>query len=212
MRLRLSVEFTRAATLAAGQPASLRSGISTRRLALWRSPGAPDRHAPDCALNWQSVFYILGTVGVMWAVIWYSYYRDDPREHAAVNSEEVRVIAVGPQLQVHNAKAPVPWRCILASRDLWYLSAMYFCYGWVLWLYLQWLPTYFIEARHFTAIKTGLAASIPLLAATVTNIAGGWISDKLAHRWSDLRRGRSAFPCRVRGSRPRAGAGSVGAK
>ena len=139
--------------------------------------------------NWQSVFYLLGLTGVVWAGIWYFYYRDDPRDHAAVNSEEVAII--GPRVQVLQAKATVPWACILASRDLWYLSAMYFCYGWVLWLYLQWLPTYFIEARHFTAIKTGLAASIPLLAATVTNITGGWISDKLAHRWSDLRRGRT---------------------
>jgi hypothetical protein len=32
-------------------------------------------------------------------------------------------------------KAVVPWRTIL-RRDLWYLSVMYFCYGWVLWLYL----------------------------------------------------------------------------
>jgi MFS family permease len=142
-------------------------------------------------LNWQSVFYILGVTGVIWAVVWYYYYRDDPREHRSANAAEVDVIEVGPQLEVRAAKGPVPWSCILRSRDLWYLSAMYFCYGWVLWLYLQWLPTYFIEARHFTAIKTGLAASIPLLAATVTNIAGGWISDKLAHRWSDLRRGRT---------------------
>ena len=142
-------------------------------------------------LNWQSVFYVLGAVGVLWAMVWYYYYRDDPREHTAVNAEEVRFIDVGPQLGGRSAKHPVPWRCILASRDLWYLSAMYFCYGFVLWLYLQWLPTYFIEARHFTKIKTGLAASIPLLAATVTNIAGGWISDKLARRWKDLRRGRT---------------------
>src|SRR5262249_23523372 len=67
----------------------------------------------------------------------------------------------------------------------------YFCYGWVLWLYLQWLPTYFVEARHFTAIKTSLATAAPLLVATATNIAGGWISDKLARHWGDLRRGRT---------------------
>ena len=141
-------------------------------------------------LNWQSVFYLLGATGVIWAVIWYYYYRDDPRQHPAVNAAEIEHIglALVPPRPVNTA---VPWACILASRDLWYLSAMYFCYGWVLWLYLQWLPTYFIEARHFTAIKTGLAASVPLLAATVTNIAGGWISDKLAHHWSDLRRGRT---------------------
>jgi sugar phosphate permease len=60
----------------------------------------------------------------------------------------------------------------------------------VLWIYLQWLPTYLVEVRHFQPIKMGLGASLPLLAATVTNVAGGWISDKLARLWGDLRRGR----------------------
>lgn len=142
-------------------------------------------------LNWQSVFYILGTVGVIWAVAWYFYYRDDPREHLGVNEQEVDFISVGSPAKGREAKAAVPWGYILASRDMWFLCAMYFCYGWVLWLYLQWLPTYFVEARHFTRIKTGLATAAPLLLATATNIAGGWISDKLAHYWKDLRRGRT---------------------
>jgi MFS family permease len=84
----------------------------------------------------------------------------------------------------------VPWRRILRSRNLWMLSSMYFCYGWVLWMYLFWFPTYLVEARHLTRIRVGLAASTPLLAAVVANVLGGWVSDKLAHHWSDLRRGR----------------------
>ena len=67
----------------------------------------------------------------------------------------------------------MPWGLILRSRDLWYLSTIYFCYGWVLWLYLAWFPTYLREARHFTQFGMGLA-SLPLLAATVTNVVGGW--------------------------------------
>src|SRR5229473_683717 len=63
---------------------------------------------------------------------------------------------------------------------------------WVFWMYLFWFPTYLVEARHFSQIKMGLGASLPLLAATVMNVAGGWISDKLTCRWSDLRRGRLA--------------------
>jgi len=56
-------------------------------------------------------------------------------------------------------------------------------------LYLAWFPTYLREARHFTPLGTGLV-SLPLLAATVTNVVGGLLSDRWAHRWSDLRRGR----------------------
>lgn len=36
----------------------------------------------------------------------------------------------------------------------------------------------------------GVAASVPLLAATAMNMMGGWLSDKLAWMWGDLRRGR----------------------
>lgn len=139
-------------------------------------------------VSWRWVFYLLGITGVLWAIVWFRYYRDDPRQHASVNEEEVLLINL---VTPREEKPAVPWRRILASRDLWYLSIMYFCYGWVLWLYLQWLPSYFIEARHFSAMKTGFAASIPLLAATVTNVAGGWISDKLAARWDDMRLGRT---------------------
>jgi MFS family permease len=60
----------------------------------------------------------------------------------------------------------------------------------VLWLYLNWIPTYLVEDRGFTQIKMGLAASLPLLAATLTNILGGTLSDRLVHAWGDLRRGR----------------------
>ena len=139
-------------------------------------------------LSWRWSFYLLGMIGVGWAIVWYAYYRDDARRHYAVNEEELRLIGSSAKTR---SRPDVPWRRILSSPDMWYLSAMYFCYGWVLWLYLQWLPSYFLEARHFSAVKTGFAASIPLLAATVTNVGGGWISDKLTARWDDVRRGRT---------------------
>src|SRR5260370_38785015 len=75
------------------------------------------------------------------------------------------------------------------SRDFWFRRGMYFGEGWVVWMYFFWFPTYLVEARHFSQIKMGLGASLPLLAATVMNVAGGWISDKLTGRGSGLRRG-----------------------
>lgn len=141
--------------------------------------------------SWRMVFYIFGAVGVVLAIVWYWYYRNCPRDHSGVNDRELQLI--GPAaLKTHNHVINVPWRKIAASRNLWFLSALYFCYGWVLWMYLFWLPTYLVEARHFSQLKMGLGASLPLLAATLTNVAGGWISDLLSSRWKDLRRGRLA--------------------
>jgi MFS family permease len=141
-------------------------------------------------MSWRSVFYIFGAVGGVAALVWYWYYRNRPKDHRSVN--ELELAAIGSAALIKPKAAKAPWGLILRSRDLWFLSSMYFCYGWVLWMYLQWMPTYLVEARHFNQLKMGLGASAPLLAATLTNVAGGWISDKLCSRWSDLRRGRIA--------------------
>jgi MFS family permease len=139
--------------------------------------------------GWRLVFSIFGAVGIVWALIWYAYYRNFPCEHPAVNSEELALLESA-ALRLPSAPRPiVPWRLLLRSRNLWYLSASYFCYGFVLWLYLAWFSTYLREARHFTQLGSGFA-SVPLLGATVTNILGGLLSDRLCQRWNDLRRGR----------------------
>ncbi len=139
--------------------------------------------------GWRPVFYTFGGVGILWAILWYAYYRNSPADHSGTNAAELALLPKGGSKRDPATKSSVPWHRILRSRDLWLLSTVYFCYGWVLWLYLAWFPTYLREARHFTLLKTGLA-SLPLLAATVTNVVGGLLSDKLASKWGDLRRGR----------------------
>jgi MFS family permease len=141
-------------------------------------------------LSWHWVFYLFGAAGLVLAIAWYAYFRDYPQEHAGVNREELDLLKASGFSGKPRTRPAVPWARILRSPDLRFLSALYFCYGWVLWLYLAWLPTYLVEVRHFTQLKMGLGASLPLLAATATNVAGGWISDKVALATGDLRRGR----------------------
>jgi MFS family permease len=138
--------------------------------------------------GWRTVFYIFGVVGIAWAVGWYLAYRNCPAEHPRVGAAELALLPPR-KVPAKSGKRAVPWRIILRSGNLWQLSTVYFCYGFVLWLYLAWFPTYLKEARHFVGLKAGLA-SLPLLAATATNIAGGLLSDRLAAQWGDLRRGR----------------------
>jgi MFS family permease len=141
-------------------------------------------------LSWHWAFYIFGIVGIMWATIWHVYYRNYPQEHPGVNRAEMEVLAESGFRSKPRDVIAVPWRRILRNRNVWLLSSLYFCYGWVLWMYLQWLPSYFVQERGLSSVRMGLAASAPLLAATVTNTLGGWLSDKLTRRLGDLRRGR----------------------
>jgi MFS transporter, ACS family, glucarate transporter len=139
--------------------------------------------------NWRLPFVLFGSVGLVWAAVWFYWYRDTPREHKSVNAAELSLIhdAIGERSRTTKS---VPWRAILRSRTLWYLSAMYFCYGYAFAVYVLWFPTYLRDGRGFNLTQMGIYASLPLLAGTVGDLAGGWLSDVWLKRTGHLARSR----------------------
>ena len=41
--------------------------------------------------HWRMLFVIFGAIGFVWALAWYRWFRDMPREHPQVNDAETRV-------------------------------------------------------------------------------------------------------------------------
>jgi len=71
---------------------------------------------------------------------------------------------------------------LIRSKAVWGLTTAYFCFTYTWWLFLNWLPTYLVQARGFTVIKMGFFASLPWLAALVSSNGAGWLSDVLVKR------------------------------
>src|SRR5439155_27042169 len=46
-------------------------------------------------VGWRWSFVIFGSLGIVWALAFYLWYRDDPAEHRGVNDAERAVIAAG---------------------------------------------------------------------------------------------------------------------
>lgn len=139
--------------------------------------------------GWRMPFVLFGAVGLLWTVVWLYWYRDRPEDHPAVNSAELAWIQSGRPAR-RAGKVPLPWRSLLGRSNFWYVCIMYFCYGYVLWVFLTWLPTYFAETRGFSLVKSGIYTMIPLLVGTATNSLGGWLSDRLQVRTGNLRYSR----------------------
>ncbi len=146
------------------------------------------------AYGWRAPFVTFGLLGLVWAAVWYLYYRDTPAEHGSVNAAERKLIqeALGHGDGRARASRAVPWRQILSSRTLWRLSAAYFLYGYCLSVYLDWFPKYLNAHRGFDLKQMGLYASLPLLAGTIGDLMGGWTSDYLGKRTGNLRLARRA--------------------
>jgi MFS family permease len=132
--------------------------------------------------GWRASFVIVGTVGLVWAAAWYVWYRDSPAEHPSVSASERAWISQDRQegWDRQEGHAATPWRALLASSNLWAICAMYFTYGYGLYFYFTWLPTYLIRELGFSITSGGLLAGLPFLCAGVANLSGGWLTDRLA--------------------------------
>ena len=138
--------------------------------------------------GWKAPFICFGLIGAVWAVVWFAYYRDNPGEHAGVNAAEREMIQTS--IGAGATRKEVPWRLILHSRQVWTLALMYFCYAYVVGVYLTWFPKYLSDYRGFSLREMGVYASLPLLAGTVGDVLGGTWSDLRAKRTGDLKNAR----------------------
>jgi MFS transporter, ACS family, glucarate transporter len=141
--------------------------------------------------GWRTAFLCCGSLGLIWAAVWYWYYRNTPDEHQSVNSAEREQIRSALELaRGSKSTQSVPWKRILRSRQMWILSAMYFCYAYNLSVYLVWFPKYLNDHRGFNLQRMGVYSSLLLLAGTVGDIFGGCVSDFWAKKSNDLKKAR----------------------
>jgi sugar phosphate permease len=129
--------------------------------------------------GWRMSFAIFGAVGVVWSILWWSHFRDDPRTHPRVNEAELALIGAAGDAPTHGA---VPFRLLLKNRTLVALCLMYggTIYGW--YFYLTWLPTYLLEARGFDMKTMGWFSAAPLVGIALGVFLGGVLSDFLPSR------------------------------
>jgi MFS transporter, ACS family, glucarate transporter len=139
-------------------------------------------------VGWRLSFVYLGILGPIWGVFWYFWYRDTPVEKAVKspsqpalehNGEETEVSPVGSR-----PPTVVPWRQLLSNPTLILLCFIYFTIGYGLYFYLTWLPTYLVKVWHFSPVPSGLLAGMPLLFGAVGAMVGGWLTDRLSHRYN----------------------------
>ena len=127
--------------------------------------------------GWRASFYIFGLVGVVWAVIWYAWFRDSPAEKSGVSQAELNEIGSAPATHGHR----FPWRIAFRSGTVLAMMATAFCYVYVYTFYQTWFHTFLVKGRGFS--EGGLVFSaLPYVVAACANLAGGAASDALVRR------------------------------
>jgi sugar phosphate permease len=140
---------------------------------------------------WPVVFYFNAALGVVWAIVWALYARNNPAGHPKISKEELEEIE---QNRASRPSSPVsPW-AVLKSSQVLLLSASYMCLVFGVWMIILWLPTYLVRGRGFSVVQMGWIGMIPTLASFLGLVGGGVMSDKLLKRGFSPRFSRAQGP------------------
>jgi sugar phosphate permease len=118
---------------------------------------------------------LYGAIGIIWAVIFYRWYRDNPRDHPSVNEAELALLAGNENLA--SGHGDVPWAKLLRSRTVWLLWAQYFLITYPWYFYITWLPT-FLKERYpeLSDTERGNLAIFPLFFGGIGSLICAWVT------------------------------------
>ena len=140
--------------------------------------------------GWRSLFWLVGGIGVVFSGVWFLYYREPQDSHA--NAAELAMIEAGGGLSTLQAP-PFSWALLgrlIRKRQVLGASIGQFCGNSTLVFFLTWFPSYLADERGMDFLKSGWAAALPYLAASVGVLVGGQISDWLIRRTGSATLGR----------------------
>jgi len=138
------------------------------------------------AYGWRASFYVCAAISFAWVALWAVTFTEHPTEHPRITGEELAVLP-----EPKAKRSEVPWRALF--RRMMPVTIVYFCYGWTLWLFLSWIPQYFLHSHGLDLKKSALFSSSVFFAGVVGDTLGGIVTDKLYERTGSLQRARSGM-------------------
>jgi MFS family permease len=130
------------------------------------------------AFSWRFTFILMGGITLVYMIGMY-FALGDAKRPRGESSPAAAVAAHAP---------PVNWPDMI--RRVWPAAATCFCHGWVLWFFLNWMPTFFVQRYGMKLGHTAIFSTLVLLGGMVGTAAGGVLCDWRYRRTGNLLRSR----------------------
>ncbi len=138
--------------------------------------------------GWQAAFLVPSVLGMVWALVWYLFYRT-PDEHRRLTPAEALYIREGEP----PTAGPKPANSeLLRIPQTWGLMMCRFLVGPVVQFYIYWLPEYLYRVRGFSLTEIAFFAWVPFLCGDIGSFGGGWAAGFLIRRGRSVRAARMA--------------------
>jgi MFS transporter, ACS family, D-galactonate transporter len=134
--------------------------------------------------GWRGLFYIVGGLGMVFALVWWRVYKN-PGESTLANAAELDYIKAGGGGEYTGAPLKFKWShvgALLKHRQIVGAAIGQFGGNSTQVFFVTWFPTYLVNERGMTFIKAGFMTSLPFIAASVGVVVGGLVSDYLLQK------------------------------
>ena len=138
--------------------------------------------------SWRVSFVVLGIVSAGWALVWWGYFQEDPRQHPGITGAELAELPAEDS-PGREGSGPVPWRRLIPRVTP--LMTIYFCQGWTGWLFVTWMPSLMQKNYGLDLKKSSFLYAAMLFSAMIAEFLGGVVTDYLLRRTGNLRIARS---------------------
>ncbi|WP_414449664.1 MFS transporter [Burkholderia sp. 22PA0099] len=136
--------------------------------------------------GWRAAFFLCGALSLCWVIGWWLTYTEQPRDHPRITEAELAIL---PPPKPRATR--VRWGALF--RRMLPVTLVYFCYGWTLWLFLSWIPQFFLHHYHQNLQTSALFSSVVFLAGVLGDTVGGVVTDRILRRTGSLARARSGM-------------------
>lgn len=148
----------------------------------WGGAATPPLVLAGIALfGWRWAFAIFASLGLVWCAIFVVWFKDDPGEHPGVNAAELQLLEHARRLTTHRP-GQKRWMTLLLTPQVLLLILQYFCFSFVWYFYITWLPTYLREARGQTPGRAAALSVLPLLFGGFGSLISGLSPARLPRR------------------------------
>lgn len=145
-------------------------------------------------LSWRGVFTLFSLPGLVWAAVWYYWFRDEPEQHRQVNDAELAYILSDRTLTSSDDEPERPlasrmafWRRLLFNRNMIALCLMYLPNSFIFYFCITWFHRYLDEGRGLEGRTLAILAGLPLLLSVAGDVLGGaatdWAVRRIGPRW-----------------------------
>lgn len=132
-------------------------------------------------MHWRAIFFAFGFIGVAWALAWWRWFRDEPRDHPQVSPAERDLIEANRGLPAHHGNGG--WSEVFRTPSLLPLCLQYVANTYGFYFFITWLPLWLGKSRGLTGADLALFAGLPLLLSVIADITGGMTTDSLSRRF-----------------------------